>query len=71
VRSHFIKQYMAPGLGFGDTFEQKAVTLDLAVRVNLLEDDKVPHPEDGRPVRTVRLNRNHDMVKAVLAGTAR
>ena len=70
VRSHFIKQYMAPGLGYGDTFEQKAMTLALATQVGLLEDDRVPHPEDGRPVRTIRLNRNHDLVKAVLAGTA-
>lgn len=70
VRSHFIRQYMAPGLGYGDTFEQKAMTLDLAVELDLLCNDRIPHPEDGRPVRTIRLNRNHDVVKAVLAGTA-
>lgn len=70
VRSHFINQYMAPGLGYGDTFEQRAVTLDYAVQLGLLSYDRIPHPEDGRPVRTIRLNRSHDMVKAVLAGTA-
>ena len=67
VRSHFIKQYMPPGLGYGDTFEQKAMTLDLATDIGLLENNRVPHPDDGRPVRTIRLNRNNDMVKAVLA----
>ena len=55
----------------GDTFEQKAMTLDIAVDIGLLENDRVPHPDDGRPVRTIRLNRNHDMVKAILAGTSR
>jgi len=71
VRSHFIKQYMAPGLGYGDTFEQRADTLDNAEKLGLIEYDRVPHPDDGRPVRSIRLNRNHDMVKAILAGTAR
>lgn len=50
VRSHFIKQYIPPGLGYGDTFEQKAMTLDIAVDLGLLENDRVPHPDDGRPV---------------------
>lgn len=68
VRSHFIKQYMPPGLGYGDTFEQKAMTLDFATELGLIENDRVPHPDDGRPVRTIHLNRNHDMVKAILAG---
>lgn len=70
VRSHFVNQWVTPGLGYGDTFEQKAVTLDTAVELKLIENDRVPHPEDGRPVRTIRLNRNHDFVKAVLAGTS-
>lgn len=71
VRSHFINQYITPGLGYGDTFEQKAMTLDLAVQLGLIENDRVPHPEDGRPVRTIHLNKNHDMVKAVLASVGR
>lgn len=70
VRSHFMRQYILPGLGFGETFDEKAMTLDFAVQLGLIENDRVPHPDDGRPVRTVRLNRNHDLVKAVLSGTS-
>jgi hypothetical protein len=68
VRSHFIRQYVTPGLGYGDTFEQKAMTLNLAEQLGLIEHDRVPHPEDGTPVRTIRLIRDHTMVKTILAG---
>lgn len=68
VRSHFMKQYMTPGLGYGDTFEQKEATLDLAGQLELVEFDRVPGPKDGMPVRTVRLRRDHTMVKTILAG---
>jgi hypothetical protein len=67
VRSHFIKQYIAPGLGYGDEFEQKAEILNLAEQIGLLEFDRVPHPQSGLPVRIVRLNRSHEMVKTILA----
>lgn len=67
VRSHFIKQFISPGLGYGDTFEQKEMTLNLAEEIGFVVYDRVPHPEDGRPVRTVQLNRDNPMVKAVLA----
>jgi hypothetical protein len=70
VRSHFIKQYITSGLGYGDEFEQKSMTLNLAEQLGLLEFDRIPHPQSGQPVRTVRLNRNHDMVKAILAEEA-
>jgi len=68
VRSHFINQYITPGLGYGDDFEQKATTLNLAEKLGLIEFDNVPHPQGGQPVRTLRLNRDHPMVKAILAG---
>jgi len=67
VRSHFIKQYIPPGLGYGDEFEQKSMTLNFAEQLGLLEFDQVPHPQSGQPVRIVRLNRGHDMVKTILA----
>jgi len=67
VRSHFINFYIAPGLGYGDEFDQKATTLNLAQQLGLLEFDSVPHPQSRLPVRTVRLNRDHEMVKAILA----
>lgn len=67
VRSHFIKQYIPPGLGYGDEFEQKSMTLNFAEQLGLLEFDRIPHPQSGQPVRIVRLNRSHDMVKAILA----
>lgn len=67
VRSHFIKRYLASGLEYGDTFEQKAMTLDFAVGLGILEDDKIPFTKEGRIVRTVKLNRNNNMVKAILA----
>ena len=66
VRSHFIKNYIPPGLGYGEEFEQKSMTLNLAEQLGLLEFDKVPHPQSGQPVRIVRLNRGNDMVKAIL-----
>lgn len=67
VRTYFINQFITPGLGYGDTFEQKAMTLDLAAQLAVIENDSVPHPQTGRPVRTIRLNRNCEMVKAILA----
>lgn len=69
VRSHFINSWMSPGLGYGQDFDEKAMLLDSAVDLGILFNDHVPHPETGRPVRTVRLNREHPMVKAVLLAT--
>lgn len=66
VRAHFIKQYIAPGFGYGDEFEQKATILNLAEQLGLIEYDRVPHPQSGLPVRVVRLNRGHEMVKKIL-----
>lgn len=67
VRSHFIKQYIPPGLGYGDDFEQKSMALNFAEKLGLLEFDQVPHPQSGQPVRIVRLNRGNDLVKTILA----
>jgi len=58
--------YIPPGLGYGEEFEQKSMTLNFAEQLGLLEFDKVPHPQSGQPVRIVRLNRGNDMVKAIL-----
>lgn len=66
VRSHFINSWMSPGLGYGQDFEDKAMFLDSAVELGILINDHVPHPETGRPVRTLRLNREHPMIKAAL-----
>ena len=66
VRSHFINSWMLPGLGYGQEFDEKAMALDAVVEVGLLSNDRVPHPQTGRPVRTVRLNRDHPMVGSVL-----
>ncbi len=68
VRSHFIKQYLPPGLGYGDDFEGIMTTLLTAEKVGLVEFDKIPNPEDQRPVKIVRLNKGNDMVKALLRG---
>lgn len=70
VRTHFINQYITPGLGYGDEFEQKAAVLSLARELGLLEFDRVPHPQSGLPVQTLRLNRNHEMVKIILTREA-
>lgn len=67
VRSHFINFYVTPGLGYGDEFEQKAMTVNLAQEIGLIEFDRVPHPQSRLPVRTIRLNRDHEMVKVILA----
>lgn len=67
VRAHFINKYLPPALGYGETFEDKAMVLDLAQKFGILEADQAPHPDSGAPVRIIRLVRNHDMVKAVLA----
>jgi hypothetical protein len=67
VRSHFINHFISPGLGYGDTFEQKAMTLDLAAQLGLVENDRVLNPVNGMLVRTIRLNRKSPMVIAILA----
>jgi hypothetical protein len=67
IRSYFINTWMMSGLGYGETFEQKAMALDLAEESGIIVYDNVPHPETGRPVRTLRLDRNHHLVKAILA----
>ena len=54
-------------MGYGDSFEQKSMTLDFASQMGLLKDDSVPHPQTGRLVRTIRLNRSHELVVAILA----
>ena len=69
VRAYFINKYLPPALGFGETFEEKTLSLDFAEQYGLLESDKVPHPDSGMPVRVIRLKRDHDMVKTVLAKT--
>ena len=69
VRSHFINAWMSPGLGYGQDFDDKAMLLDSAVELGILFNDHVPHPETGRPVRTLRLNREHPMIKALLLAT--
>lgn len=66
VRSHFINAWMSPGLGYGQDFEEKAMLLDSAVDLGILFNDRVPHPETGRPVRSLRLNREHPLIKAAL-----
>lgn len=66
VRSHFIKQYLPPGLGYGDTFEQVLVTLITAESLGLIEVDRIPNPEDQRPVKTIRLKKETGMVTAIL-----
>lgn len=66
VRSHFINAWMPPGLGYGQEFEEKAMLLDSAVELGILFNDQVPHPETGRPVRTLRLNTEHPLIKAAL-----
>ena len=66
VRSHFVNAWLASGLGYGQDFEEKAMVLDSAVELGLLYNDSVPHPDTGRPVRTLRLNRDHPMVSAIL-----
>ncbi|MBI4298435.1 MAG: hypothetical protein HY666_01565, partial [Chloroflexi bacterium] len=66
VRSHFVNKWLLPGLGYGTDFDEKAMTLDATVELGLLFDDRVSHPETGRPVRTIRLNRDHPLVKAIL-----
>jgi hypothetical protein len=71
VRSHFIKYYISPGLGYGDEFEQIATTLDLAKNIGIIDYDSVPHPHSNLPVRTVYLKRDNDLVKAILAREAR
>jgi hypothetical protein len=67
VRSHFIKYYLAPGLGYGDEFEQVSTTLNLAKEIGIIDYNSVPHPQSKLPVRTVQLNREHELVRAVLA----
>ena len=67
VRSHFINSWMSPGLGYGRDFDEKALLIDSAVELGIVLNDHVPHPETARPVRTIRLNREHPMVKVVLA----
>jgi len=66
VRSHFIKQYIPPGLGYGENFEQIMMTLLTAESAGLVEFDKIPHPDDQRPVKIVRLRKDNEMVKAIL-----
>ena len=68
VRSHFIKQYLPPGLGYGDTFEQVMTTLLIAEGLGLIEFDKIPNPEDQMPVKTIRLKKENGMVIAILSG---
>ncbi len=67
VRSHFIKQYISTGLGYGSDFEEKEVFLNLAEQLGLIEYDRVPDPRSGLPVRVVKLNHGHEIVKSVLA----
>lgn len=71
VRSHFIKYYLTPGLGYGEEFEQISTTLNLVKDIGIIDFDSVPHPQSNLPVRTVHLNRDHDLVKAILAKEAR
>ena len=68
MRSHFIKQYLPPGLGYGDTFEQVMTTLLTAESLGLIEFDKIPNPEDQRPVKIIRLRKENGMVTAILSG---
>ena len=64
---HFIKQYIPPGLGYGDTFEQVMTTLLMAESLGLVEFDKVPNPEDQRPVKIIRLKKETEIVVAILS----
>ena len=66
VRSHFIKQYIPQGLGYGETFEQIMMVLLTAESAGLIQFDKIPHPDDQRPVKIVRLRKDNEMVKAIL-----
>ena len=66
VRSYFIDKWLPAGLGYGQDFDEKAMTLDAAVSLGLLSDDSVAHPQTGRAVRTVKLNREHSLVKVAL-----
>ena len=70
VRNHFINRFITPGLAYGDTFEQILMTLNFAKEIGLIEFDKVPHPQSGGPVTTLRLVRDNPMVKAVLASSS-
>lgn len=70
VRAHFIKKFLWPAMGYGDTFEQQAITLDLAEQIGIIQSDRVPHPDSGIPVRTIQLMRNNEMVRAVVASGA-
>jgi hypothetical protein len=67
IRAYFIKQFMASGMGYGDTFEDKATTLDNGVDLGIFIYDKAEHPSDRRPVKTIRLNQENNLVKVILS----
>lgn len=68
VAVHFANKYLPNGLGYGAELSDKMVFLDAAVKdIGILKWGSAPHPESGRPIRTITLTRDHPLVKAVLA----
>ena len=42
------------------------MTLVIAESLGLIEFDRIPNPEDQRPVKTIRLKKENGMVIAIL-----
>ncbi|GEM_PF-3091449 len=67
IRAYFIKQFMASGMGYGDSFEDKGATLDNAVALGIFSYDMAENPKDKRHVKTIRLNTENNLVKVILS----